>query len=204
MRSQERLAFDLGRLVDSVKGTDGVLAIVLFGSEARGVSDEYSDYDLLVLFKDRQSMLGQWEKLFERVGKLRLLVHVIPKTLQEFEEKTEPTFLESLLRDGKILYLKYPLEAPAQLAGLKPVSLISFRLSKLRQNEKMMLIYRLYGKKGGAEGMVAAANGVKLGAGCILVPSEHVGSILDAFREYGIEVKVMQLYARPFESRMPA
>jgi len=93
MKSQEELAFDLGRLVDAITKVDGVLGIILFGSAARGDLDEYSDYDLLVLFRDEKSLWSQWNAVYERVGELRLLIHVIPKTIQEFREATEPTFL---------------------------------------------------------------------------------------------------------------
>ncbi len=84
--------------------------------------------------------------MYERVGELRLLIHVIPKTIKEFREATEPAFLESVLKDGKILYIKYPLEAPVHVLGLKPVTLITFSMTNLTQSEKMALAYRLYGK----------------------------------------------------------
>ncbi len=52
MKSQKELVFDLSRLVDAIAQIDGVLGIILFGSAARGDRDEYSYYDLLVLFRD--------------------------------------------------------------------------------------------------------------------------------------------------------
>ena len=36
----------------------GVVGIVLFGSQARGDYDEFSDYDLLVLFENKQFDVG--------------------------------------------------------------------------------------------------------------------------------------------------
>jgi len=196
MKSQKELAFDLSRLVDAITKVDGVLGIILFGSAARGDLDEYSDYDLLVLFRDEKSLWSQWNTLYERVGELRLLIHVIPKTLQEFREATEPTFLESVLKDGKILYVKYPLEAPVQILGLKPVSLIAFSMTSLSQSEKMALTYQLYGKKGKASAILSVYGGQKIGPGCILVPAEHETKILEVLREYKVRWEAAQLYAR--------
>jgi len=196
MKSQKELGFDLSRLVDAITKVDGVLGIILFGSAARGHLDEYSDYDLLVLFRDEKSLWSQWNTLYERVGELRLLIHVIPKTLQEFREATEPTFLESVLKDGKILYVKYPLEAPVQILGLKSVSLIAFSMTSLSQSEKMALTYQLYGKKGKASGILSVYGGQKIGPGCILVPAEHETKILEVLREYKVRWEAAQLYAR--------
>jgi predicted nucleotidyltransferase len=196
MKSQAELAFDLSRLVDAITKVDGVLGIILFGSTARGDKDEYSDYDLLVLFRDENSLWSQWNTLYEQVGELKLLVHVIPKTIQEFREATEPTFLESVLKDGKILYVKYPLEAPVHILGLKPVTLIAFSMKNLSQSEKMALTYRLYGKKGKTSGMLSVYEGQKVGSGCILVPAEHAARILEVLREYKVHWETAQLYAR--------
>lgn len=193
MRSQATLAFDLSRLVDAITKVDGVLGIILFGSAAREQQDEYSDYDLLVLFRDEESLWSQWNSLYERVGELRLLVHVIPKTLREFRESTEPTFLDSVQKDGKILYLKYPLEAPTQILGLKQTTLIRFSMANLPQSKKMALTYRLYGKKK-SSGILNLCAGRKVGPGCILVPTEHTTRILEVLREYRVDVKTYQLY----------
>jgi len=196
MKSQAELAFDLSRLVDAITKVDGVLGIVLFGSAARGDQDEHSDYDLLVLFRDEKSLWSQWDTLYEHVGELRFLIHVIPKTIQEFRETTEPTFLESVLKDGKILYAKYPLEAPVQILGLKPVTLITFSMTNLSQSEKMALTYRLYGKKGKASGILSVYEGQKVGPGCILVPAEHAARILEVLRKYKVYLEATELYTR--------
>lgn len=196
MKSQRELAFDLSRLVDAITKVDGVLGIILFGSAARGDQDEYSDYDLLVVFRDEKSLWSQWDTLYEQVGELRLLIHVIPKTLKEFRETTEPTFLESVLKDGKILYMKYPLEAPVHILGLKPVTLIAFSMTNLSQSKKMALTYRLYGKRGKTSGILSAYGGQKVGPGCILVAKEHSPRILEVLREYKVNLEAVQLYVR--------
>jgi predicted nucleotidyltransferase len=112
MSSRDELAL----LVDAISPLEGVLAIILFGSRARGTGDEYSDYDLLVIFRDKSSMWGAWKELFRRVGELRLHAHVIPKSLDEFLG-TEPTLLSEIRSHGRVLFLKPSLSMHALLGG---------------------------------------------------------------------------------------
>ena len=61
---------DLSKMVDVVSKVQGVIGVFLFGSLARGDYDEFSDYDLLVVFVDRAVMWRNWDALFEAVGGL--------------------------------------------------------------------------------------------------------------------------------------
>ncbi|MGQ9543434.1 MAG: nucleotidyltransferase domain-containing protein [Candidatus Bathyarchaeia archaeon] len=202
MKSQREQVYDLSRLVDAIVRVDGVVGIILFGSAARGDLDEYSDYDLLVLFTDEKSMWSQWDKLYEHIGELRLLVHIIPKTVKEFRESTEPTFLESILKDGKILYMKYPLEAPLYMLGSKSFTLITFSMASISQKGKMSLTYRLYGKGGRPRGVLSVYGGRKIRPGCILIPTEHTQKILEVLKEYKVKWETIKLYTRstPFSA----
>jgi len=58
---------DLSEIVDVVSKVQGVVGIFLFGSLARGDFDEYSDYDLLVVFEDKVLMWRSWDELFRVV-----------------------------------------------------------------------------------------------------------------------------------------
>ena len=40
---------------------------------------EYSDYDLLILFRDRRSMWRRWDSLFKIAGEMEMNLHLIPK-----------------------------------------------------------------------------------------------------------------------------
>lgn len=59
MKSKEKLESDLNKLSEAV-AVDGVIAAILFGSRARRDYDQYSDYDLLIIFNNKQKL---WEKL---------------------------------------------------------------------------------------------------------------------------------------------
>ena len=81
---KEEQEYDLSGLVTLITSIDEVIAIILFGSIARRDCNEYSDYDLLVIFKDKESMWSRWNELFRRVGRLNLLIHLIPLIMKNF------------------------------------------------------------------------------------------------------------------------
>ena len=72
MKSKNELKSDLDRLTKAITSVEGVVAVILFGSRARGDYDEYSDYDVLVVFQSDEVMWRNRRKLYENVGKLGL------------------------------------------------------------------------------------------------------------------------------------
>ncbi|HID90672.1 TPA: nucleotidyltransferase domain-containing protein, partial [Candidatus Bathyarchaeota archaeon] len=52
MRLRGEQESSLGRIVDAVSRVEGVIAVILFGSRARGDYNECSDYDILMVFRD--------------------------------------------------------------------------------------------------------------------------------------------------------
>lgn len=188
------LEYDLSSLTEEVSSINEVIAIILFGSVARGDYDEYSDYDLLVVFKDRESMWRRWDELFQKVGRLNLLVHLIPKSLDEFIGG-EPTFLGEVFKHGKLLYSKYPFQSFLVPFNLKRVMLLTYSMRRLRQEDKMRLLYKLYGKKGARNtGLVNRLGGLKIGEGCIIMLEENAETVLKVLREHGVEVKSFDAY----------
>ncbi|MEM2843259.1 MAG: nucleotidyltransferase domain-containing protein [Candidatus Bathyarchaeia archaeon] len=98
---------NLNKVVKAISRLEGVIGILLFGSIARGDYDEYSDYDLLIIFKDKSSMWKSWDNLFKDVSSLKMNLHIIPKSLEEFKT-ANPVFLEELSNHGKILFARFP------------------------------------------------------------------------------------------------
>lgn len=84
---------------------DDLVAVVLFGSRARGEADETSDWDLLVIARHLP------EKIFERHVRLKSLLPpvwrgktaILAKTPGEFEACLPSLFLDIAL-DGIVLY----------------------------------------------------------------------------------------------------
>jgi hypothetical protein len=84
---------------------DKLVAIVLFGSHARGEASEASDYDLLVIAEDLPA------RLFDRYLRLKQIlppecrgrVSILPKTPGQFHGAVPGLYLDIAL-DGQALY----------------------------------------------------------------------------------------------------
>jgi len=193
MESRIEQVSDLNKLVNAMANVEGVLAIVLFGSRAKGDYTPYSDYDLLVVFEDDEVMWRNRRRLYENTGKLGLFTQVLTRSMKELSEKTEPTFLRSILERGVILFLRYPLQAPALLYNLKPMTVVTYELKGLTQNDKMRMIYRLFGKQT-RKGIVHQKGGRKLGDRCFMIPTENLEEIVQILKQNHAKFEVTTVY----------
>jgi len=182
---------DLKGIVDVISRFEGVVGVLLFGSVVRGDYDEYSDYDLLVIFEDKPSMWQCWDDLFMAVGSLGMNLHVIPETLEEFKN-ANPVFLEELFKYGKVLFARLPLEVFLRPVKLRPFCLFFYDMTGLSYKDKMRALYFLYRKGGG--GAVAKAGGTKLSESCILVPSNAAEEIIDGLSDFKVETRKLEIY----------
>lgn len=191
MRLEERHVLNLNRVIDVVVGVRGVVGVFLFGSFARGDYDAYSDYDFIVLFKDKASMWQNWDELFEAVGSLKMNLHVIPETLEELKT-ANPVFLEDLFKHGRVLFARLPLEVFVKPVKLEPFCLILYDMGGLSYKDKMKAVYFLYRKQG--VGTVASVGGIKLSEGCLLIPSSASDRIIDRLVSLGVKTKKLTIY----------
>lgn len=194
MRLKERHVLNLSKIVDVVSKIQGVIGVYLFGSLARGDYDEYSDYDLLVVFADKAMMWQNWNALFEAVGGLRMNLHVIPETVEELKN-ANPVFLDDLFRHGKTLFARLPMEVFPKPLRLEPFCLIVYDMSGLSYKDKMKVVYFLFRK--GSVGTVAKMGGIKLSEGCLLVPSNVADEIVDKLKAFGVDAKKLEIYVSP-------
>ena len=61
----------------------------------------------------------------------------------------------------------------------------------------MKVVYQLFGKKAKGQsvcGVVEENNGIKLGDGCFMIPTENLEKITHIMNEYGIQFKVLRTY----------
>jgi predicted nucleotidyltransferase len=192
MKLKEKHILDLNEIVNVVSKTQGVIGILLFGSLARGDYDEYSDYDLLVLFENKALMWRSWDELFQAVGGLKLNLHVIPETLEELKSANS-VFLNELFRHGKVLFARLPLEVSLQPVKLEPFCLINYDMSGLSYRDKMRVTYFLYRKSG--VGAIAKMRGIKFSEGCVLIPSSAADEITAMLNSFNVETKKLEIYA---------
>jgi len=193
MKLETRLKSDLNRIVDAVTKVEGVIAVILFGSRAKGSYDEYSDYDLLVIFENGNVMWKNRRELYENVGKLGLFTQVLTRTQKELWEKTDTTFLQSIRENGITLYMRYPMRTPAFFQNLHPMAIVTYNLKALTQKEKMKVIYRLFGKQK-IKGVVQRRGGRKLGDGCFIIPIEALEEASQILKEYNVKFEITKLY----------
>jgi predicted nucleotidyltransferase len=194
MRLKEQQKSDLNKIVSAVSRIQNVLGIILFGSQAKGDYDEFSDYDFLILFENRPLMWETWDELFQVVGSLNMNLHAIPETLEELKN-ANPVFLEDLCKYGRVLFAKIPLEVFLQPLNLESFSLITYDMRKASYAEKMKASYFLYSKGGG--GAVAKAGGTKISDGCIIVLRDMADKIVAFLSSLGMHTREIQIFINP-------
>lgn len=195
MRSVRSLNFSLSEIVDALKTVEGVVGIILFGSVARGDYDEGSDVDLLVIFKDEGLMRrNEWEVTLSIPPEVfAQSICVCPSTL----DSVNPVFLRSVLKDGLILYMRYPFVLRPQSASFVPYLIVSYSLEGLSQREKQKVGYRLFGRVAGKReyrGVVEKFGGKRLGRGCFLIPKESSDVVLSLLGEYNLRFELTEAY----------
>ena len=195
MKLESKLEYDLGRIVDAISSVEGVLAMIFFGSRARGDYDEHSDYDFLVIFRDDKTMWRNRRELYKRVGGLGLFTQILTRSLREFKE-IEPTFLENVLKEGRLLYVRFPFEIPAFFQELAPTAIISYNLKNLSHQDKMRLTYRLFGRKVGTrnyKGIIYELGGMRLGYGSVAIPEEKLKKVTDLLNLFNVKYRVIKV-----------
>jgi predicted nucleotidyltransferase len=202
MKLKSELKYDLNKLVPAITSVEGVVAIILFGSRARGDYDEYSDYDLLVIFENDELMWKNRRQLYQNIGNLGLFTQVLTRSIKELTEKTEPTFLQNILQHGILLYLRYPFKAPALAQNLKPATIVSYHLRKLPHNQKMKINYRLFGKQN-KKNLVEESGGRKLGDGCFMISTESLQKATSILKQFNVPFDTIRVYTQPMTTTEP-
>jgi len=191
MKSKEQQRLNLNKIVNSLSKNQSVVGIILFGSQARGDNDEFSDYDILILFENKTLMWQNWDELFQTVSSLNMNLHAVPETLEELKN-ANPVFLEELSKSGKVLFAKIPFKASLQPINLESFSLITYDMRNLSYAEKMKASYFLYSK--GSKGAVSKAGGIKVSDGCIIVPSGKADEIVGVLSSLCVQTKKIEIF----------
>lgn len=166
-----------------------VRAVVLYGSHARGDSDEGSDIDLLIVFGTKRSMDEGYRKVIETLSGSHLLIHGNVLSLDELE-RADPHFLEAVFTEGKTLYQSKDFDVNvARLLRLAPFALVEYSLRGLAPREKTRLSFKLYGRRAGRYrygGLVEELGGWRMGMACIAVPIGGLSVVERLLGERGV------------------
>ena len=82
--------------------------VILFGSYARGDATEHSDVDLMVIAKNDLPRFKRSRELYSLFRPHPFPMDIIVYTPQEFEKwkKSKVSFVSTVLREGKTLYVR--------------------------------------------------------------------------------------------------
>lgn len=161
------------KISKELSGIQGVIAVIVYGSFARGEATPRSDIDLLILISEGKKQKEIEDSIIGVEAKIKRNIQPTIRTMSGLQ-RTDTGLLQNIFQEGKVLYLREPSEIPsAALLKQKPYLIYSFKINRLSQKEKARFDRLLYEqtKKGYKyRGLLSALGGERLSPGCILVP----------------------------------
>ncbi|HEV8638666.1 MAG TPA: nucleotidyltransferase domain-containing protein [Chloroflexota bacterium] len=191
-----RLDDALDALAATSRATDGVAALILFGSFARGDFGRRSDADLLALVvggADATAAAVLTRAVADAETRFRLPMH-LTLVVQDAAAPgaLDPGLLHNVWTDGVVLHAQAAVLAQMRPAGLVPWTLVRYAITRLPPADRTRLMRRLHGR-GGRPGLVQPP-AVVLGPGVVLVPPEHRRAVLGALEEAGAVVDAVRVW----------
>ena len=193
-------------LIDEIKKISKkhseVETTIVFGSVARDQAGKESDLDICFILKNEKlkniisnQMLGLEKKYDKNIN----VIFTDP-----IYRDIDRQFIETLLREGIIIYGKTP-DVSIQRLELEPYEIIKFDLSSLDQSEKMKIKRLLYGIKTKKKyknkiyereqkGLVEKFGGLRIGIASILIPEKKSWELEDILRENGVALRKITIW----------
>jgi len=172
------IVFEFAKLASDF---NNVKTILLFGSVAKGEADKRSDVDFLVVFDTTKNKFKDENKIFslsQELGRKYDKTVQVVFSNRNFD-KLERKFIETVLREGIILYGNLPSVRTDKLL-LEPYSIFDFEASKLDKSNRNKLDRILKGYetkkkyksklyKSSSEGLIKKYESKKLGPSSFIV-----------------------------------
>src|SRR3989344_1181057 len=130
MKDNIRIAIEFA---ESIKNIKGILQIILFGSAALGEDKPSSDIDIAIIHnrKDKFDLMKEANKSKHEK------IQTVFININELYKETE--LVGALSGEGLILYGR-PIKLNANKLGLIPKIFITYNLSRLKQEQKALLM----------------------------------------------------------------
>ncbi|MBU0629194.1 MAG: nucleotidyltransferase domain-containing protein [Nanoarchaeota archaeon] len=183
----------------------GVLAVILFGSVARGdFSRRHSDLDLFVVIGKKKVDDKLKKRIDECISSI-CLKHAVRSHLefQGLDIKSEDrTLLEKMIEEGKVIYSSGVFVFDNNMIGLKQYILYSF--SSKDSAKKTLFSKALHGKrswyyKKGKKivkeysGIIDSSSVISVGKGGLLVSKDRKEAIESMFSSFGVKFKIVKI-----------
>lgn len=187
---------DLKQIAKELSKVKEIVAVILYGSHARGDAGPRSDIDIFVICDTEKNM----RKLEPKITTLlhRKTKRFVQPLCVSVEDLGDPGIAAKIFREGKVLFVKEPLLITAgKILDARPYRLLAIPISALSQKEKVKFNTALYGKKVKNykyKGLLDEVSGAKFGRGTILVPEEKVNKIIKFCKSYNIKPKEVKVW----------
>lgn len=186
----------LKQIVRDLSKVTDVLGIILYGSFARGEATSRSDIDLLILVTDKKAAIKIENAIIKLEKDIDRAIQPTIRVVSQLD-KTDSGLIQNIFQEGKVLYLREPIDVSSSLIlEKKPYSIYTFRIDNLSQNKKAIFNNDLYHRTKGRynyEGLLKQFGGEKLSSGCILVPHNKTQLLEKFFRKFKVKFAVFKI-----------
>jgi len=182
----------------------GVRSAVLFGSAARGSATEESDIDIFIeCSPDAED--PAWKVLLALDRQFDVEFSVIyyrPEQRDAFDKQ----FLESIVRQGRVLFGSLPSVTPIEL-DLQPLRLVSYQTGRLSPRKRAQFLREIDGyrtqKRVGKKtyvvrkpGFLTDVGGWRVGRGAVIVPEDKIEAFDQILRRYGAQRHIIPIWSQ--------
>ena len=185
------------KISERLSESAGVIGAILYGSYAREEDTTRSDIDILLISKNEESKNDIQNLIIELEEEIDRIIQPTIRTLSDLKD-TDSGLLQNIFEEGKILFLKEPLELPVgSLLNLSPFIIYSIKLNNLEQKEKAKFNRHLYERKSQKykyTGLLNELNGKKLASGCVIVPNSQKEKIERYFKKYNVSFDQIKVW----------
>ena len=184
-------------IVKQLSAIEDVKATIVYGSFARDDYGPKSDIDLFIITTKPETTHQIQDKVMELESKIGRGIQPTIRTEKELR-KTDTGLLQNVFQEGKIVYLREPLDiSVSSLLKQRPYVIYTFHLNNLSQKDKAKFNRELYErshKKYAYKGFLQKLGGVKLSSGCVLIPYNKKKRIEKFFNKFKVKYKELKIW----------
>ncbi|MEM3551263.1 MAG: nucleotidyltransferase domain-containing protein [Candidatus Bathyarchaeia archaeon] len=194
MLKEEELRKLVAKLASEAPSMEGLTSIILYGSYARGNHHRKSDVDLLLIFRDEESLMKAEDKIQTIYCLSDATLSIETITLNRMEEyaKSNPYLFRNILKEGLIVFASPPFKIKLKeaLNGWLKV-LITYEMTQLPNRTKKKIDRILYGVKHKGKWICKGITSEeeRIGRGTLLLTPEKAEKVKETLEKQGAKYK---------------